>query len=456
MSVDSAATRSVSRCAAAGSKTRAAAARAIAEVLGRGRSLATILPRHLDNLTDPRDRALMQELVYGVMRWLPRLEFVLARLTRRPPRTRDAEVAALLLIGIYQLAHLRIPEHAAVSATVEASRTLDRPWAASLVNAVLRGYLSRRAEVEDCTTNEAAHWAHPDWLLADIKRSWPAQWEAIAGAGNTHPPMTLRVNAQHHTRERYLALLESVGIAARAAPICRYGITLRYPVDLSRLPGFPNGWVSVQDAGAQLAAELLDVRSDQRVLDACAAPGGKTGHIIELYPGLAKLVALDRDPQRFSTLQDTLRRLGLRAELRCADCAATTEWWDGQPFDRILLDTPCSGTGVLRRHPDIKALRRASDIAAMARQQRQLLSDLWQVLAEGGTLLYVTCSILPEENQCVIEAFLDTHPEARLLPIEIAGGLDTGFGTQILPGSYDMDGFFYAQLAKGIGRAEYH
>lgn len=454
MSIDiSAPPRSASQRAPNGTGARAVAARAIAEVRGRGRSLTAILPGFLRGLADPRDRALAQELVYGVMRWLPRLEFVLTRLLRRARGTRDSEVAALLLIGLHQLAHLRIPAHAAVSATVEASRTLGRPWAAPLINAVLRGFLTRRAEMEDCAQSEAARYAHPAWMLAEMRRAWPAHWEAIACANNTHPPMVLRVNARRCTRQGYLAILAAAGIAAHAASTSRHGIVLDHPMDPFSLPGFDAGWISVQDAAAQLAVELLDVRPGQRVLDACAAPGGKTGHIAEIHPGPAGIVALDRDPQRVSVLRMTLKRLGLHAAVRCADATNTPQWWDGQPFNRILIDAPCSGTGVLRRHPDIKVLRRPSDIAALAAAQRRLLNVLWPLLAEGGALLYVTCSILPLENQRVIEDFLESHDGARLRSLELPFGLDTGSGTQILPGTCDMDGFFYARMAKEIGGA---
>lgn len=428
---------------------RAVAASAIAQVLGSGRSLAAILPDQLRGIADPCDRALAQELIYGVLRWLPRLELIIERLMTRSLRTRDRVVHALLLIGIHQLAHLRVPAHAAVSATVEASRALSRPRATALINAVLRGFLARRDEMEDCTVCETARWAHPAWLLTEIKSAWPARWEAIACANNAHPPMTLRVNARRCTRADYLAALVAAGIGARPVPVCPYGVTLTHALDPVRLPGFENGWISVQDAGAQLAAELLDARPGQRVLDACAAPGGKAGHIAEIYPELGEIWAVDKDLRRLVALRASLKRLRLHAEVRCADVADSARWWDHRPFDRILLDAPCSGTGVLRRHPDIKALRRPSDIAVMAQTQRRLLEGLWPLLREGGLILYVTCSILPAENQRLIQAFMRDHRDCQLLRIDLPFGIDTGAGTQILPGNLDMDGFFYARLAKG-------
>lgn len=428
---------------------RTTAARILTEVLRAGRSLSACTSAELGSLDDPRDRALARELAYGVLRWLPEIEQILTQLLRHPLKPKDTDITALLLIGLYQLIHLRTPVHAAVSATVAASRPLGKPWAASLINAILRTYL-RDSErlLKAAHAVETARYAHPGWLLAELKQAWPGEWQAIVAANNARAPMTLRVNARKLGREDYLVMLEKAGIAAEPAPYTSHGIILSQPLEVSALPGFKEGHVSVQDAAAQLAAPLLDARPGQRILDACAAPGGKAAHILETCPGIALFVAVEKDPGRVPILNETLKRLQLEARVVQADATRPREWWDGRPFDRILLDAPCSGSGVIRRHPDIKRLKRKTDMPALVNEQARLLNSLWPLLAEQGKLVYVTCSVLPEENEARIAAFLKEHPEARALAIDAPWGRPRGAGRQVLPGETNMDGLFYAALVK--------
>lgn len=425
---------------------RVIAAQALGRVLGEGESLATVLPSALAH-ADPGERGLLQELCYGVCRWQPQLRFLLDRLLARPLASGEQVLRGLLLAGLYQLWHLRVPEHAAVAETVAAVRPLRKPWAAGLVNAVLRSALRRRAELEALIEADAeARAAHPRWLLDWLRRDWPDDWPAIVAANNVRPPFTLRINRLRLDRETYWQRLATAGYDAGPAAV-ETALTLSTPTDPAILPGFAEGWVSVQDAGAQLAASLLAARPGQRVLDACAAPGGKTGHLLECVPDL-NLTALDCDAGRLERVRDTLIRLRLNARLLAGDARRPADWWDGALYDRILLDAPCSATGVIRRHPDIKLLRRESDIAALAERQQALLTELWPLLRPGGRLLYVTCSVLRAENERVVAAFLAAHPDAHEQPIVAGWGRTLSHGRQILPGEGGMDGFYYAALCR--------
>jgi len=426
---------------------RAVAARALGHVLGEGRSLATVLPPALGRLA-PRDHGLIQELCHGVCRWYPQLDALLGRLLARPLAATESTVRALLLVGLYQLWHLRVPEHAAVAETVTAARQLRKPWAAGLANAVLRTALRQRTTLTAALeTDAAARTAHPSWLLDRLRRDWPDDWPAIVAANNARPPFALRVNRRRADGERYRQTLAESGRLAAPVPGVASALVLSEPADVAALPGFAEGRVSVQDAAGQLAAPLLEVRPGQRVLDACAAPGGKTGHLLECEPSL-DLTALDRDADRLDQVRDNLRRLGLAARLIAGDASRPADWWDGALYDRILVDAPCSATGVIRRHPDIKLLRRDGDIAALAERQSAILAGLWPLLRPGGRLLYATCSVLREENERVIDAFLADHPDARERPIAADWGRALPRGRQILPGEANMDGFYYAGLTK--------
>jgi 16S rRNA (cytosine967-C5)-methyltransferase len=425
---------------------RASAARALGQVLGGGSSLNTVLPPALDR-TDPRDRGLLQELCHGVCRWHPQLQAWLDRLLARPLDPREHVIRALLFIGLYQLQHLRIPEHAAVAETVAAAHELRKPWAVGLTNAVLRAALRRRAELaEALETDPVACTAHPQWLLERLQQDWPDDWPAIVAANNARPPFTLRINQRVLDREEYRQRLATGRIAEPVAPV-ETALVLSEPVDPATLPGFAEGWASVQDAAAQLAAPLLEVEPGLRVLDACAAPGGKTGHLLECAPDV-NLTALDQDAVRLERVRDNLTRLGLKARLVAGDARQPANWWNGVPYDRILLDAPCSATGVIRRHPDIKLLRRDSDIAALAGQQQILLVSLWPLLRPGGRLLYATCSVLRQENERVIANFLTAQLDAEEQPIIAPWGQPLRHGRQILPGEAGMDGFYYALLVK--------
>ncbi|MDM7322905.1 MAG: 16S rRNA (cytosine(967)-C(5))-methyltransferase RsmB [Gammaproteobacteria bacterium] len=428
-----------------GSGARAQAARAVAAVLA-GRSLSEALPPLLASLPE-RDRGLAQELAFGVLREFEPLAFLAEGLVKSLPK--PTEVFALLLVGLYQLIHTRMPEHAVVHATVEATRTLKAQRLSGLVNGVLRSFMREReaclARLEGAAP--ATRHALPGWLWARLGRDWPGQEEAIASALRQRPPMTLRVHAAQGGREAYLARLAEAGLAAEPTCHAPFGVRLAQPQPIERLPGFAAGEVSVQDEAAQLCADLVELRPRLRVLDACAAPGGKTLALLEREPGLAML-ALDSDARRLARVRENLARAGLAAEVRAADAGDPPSWWDGTPFDLILLDAPCSATGVIRRHPDIKRLRRETDIAALARQQDRLLDALWPLLAPGGHMLYMTCSILREENDARIDAFLQRRADAAEQPIEAGWGHPLPHGRQILPGEDGMDGFYYCLLAR--------
>lgn len=427
---------------------RLAAARALAAVLSGKASLNSSLPRELDKV-EARDRGLTQDLAFGTARWQPRLDALAERLLQKPFKAADADVHALLLVGLYQLLYTRVPAHAAIGETVGCADKLKKPWAKALLNAVLRrAQRESEAILAELERDPVVRTAHPRWLQKSLKAFWPEQWEAICAANNAHPPMILRVNRRHYPRDAYLGLLAEQGVAAQACVYSRDGIVLAEACDVRGLPGFNEGWISVQDEAAQLAAELLDLKPGQRVLDACCAPGGKTCHILEAEPALATVVAVDLEEKRLVRVRENLQRLGLQAQLIAADGRDTQAWWDGQPFQRILLDAPCSATGVIRRHPDIKLTRQPDDIPALAVLQGQLLDALWPTLEVGGTLLYATCSTLPTENTEVIEAFLARTPGARELDLSTGAGIKQTHGRQLLAQEGGHDGFYYAKLIK--------
>lgn len=429
---------------------RLAAVQVALRVIDSGESLTSALPAAQTTIEE-RERPLVQELSYGVIRWHLRLNALAERLLRKPLRRRDLDVALLLEIGLYQLIHMHIPAYAAIDQTVQATRTLGKPWASGLVNAVLRRYLREAAA---CSAGldqaqPAVRYSMPEWLIGRLERAYPGDWARVCGESNARPPMSLRVNLLRCGRDAYLARLDAAGIAAAVHPMVPSAIVLSEPVPVTRLPGFGEGLVSVQDAAAQLAAPLLGTSAGMRVLDACAAPGGKTAHVLESAANDLDLVAVDIDSVRLSRVAETLSRLGLDAQLVAGDASRPQSWWDGRPFDRILLDAPCSGTGVIRRHPDIKLHRRVADIVALEARQDALLSALWPLLGPGGMLLYVTCSVLPEENVQRVSAFMAGHTDAAEHPIEHVGwGRPCRFGRQILTGEDGMDGFYFARITK--------
>ena len=427
---------------------RLAAAKALAAVLNGKASLNSSLPTQMDKVED-RDRGFTQDLAFGTARWQPRLSALAAKLLQKPFKAADADVEALLLVGLYQLLYTRVPAHAAIGETVGCADKLKKPWAKALLNAVLRrAQRESEALLAELEHDPVVRTAHPRWLQKSLKAFWPEQWEAICAANNAHPPMILRVNRRHHSRDVYLQLLTDAGINATPCVYSIDGIVLEAATDVRSLPGFAEGWISVQDEAAQLAADLLDLAPGQRVLDACCAPGGKTCHILEVEKDLAGVVAVDLEAKRMVRVRENLARLGLAAELIAADGRDTATWWDGKPFQRILLDAPCSATGVIRRHPDIKLTRQPDDIAALAVLQGELLDALWPTLEVGGILLYATCSTLPTENTEVIAAFLARTSGARELDLATTAGIKQPHGRQLLAQEGGHDGFYYAKLIK--------
>ncbi|MBZ0104755.1 MAG: 16S rRNA (cytosine(967)-C(5))-methyltransferase RsmB [Sulfuricella denitrificans] len=416
------------------------ASAAVAQVFA-GRNLNQVLQSTLERnprLT-PQQRAQLQDLSYGTLRHFGPLQAVLSRLLQKP--LHDESVRFLLLTALYQLAYTQAQPYAIVDHAVKTTQALRKTSAKGLVNAVLRNFLRQRERLlfDADTSSDEGRFSHPQWWVDKLRSQYPDSWEQILMAGNLHPPMTLRVNRRKVSVAAYLVQLAETGIAARAVGIS--GILLERPLAVDKLPGFSQGLVSVQDGGAQLAAGLLDVRDGMRVLDACAAPGGKTAHLLEMAD--VSLTALDCDPRRLQKVEQNLGRLGLQAKCLVGDAAQPSLWQDGEKFQRILADVPCSASGVVRRHPDIKWLRRDSDIAQFALQQAQIMDALWQCLEQGGKLLYATCSVFAEENHQQIETFLAHHDDALLLPLPESAALDM----QLLP-NRDHDGFYYALLTK--------
>ncbi|XZG69946.1 16S rRNA (cytosine(967)-C(5))-methyltransferase RsmB [Chitinibacteraceae bacterium HSL-7] len=418
------------------------AARVVAQVRS-GRNMTDELDRLWSHYPDlaPQQRGAIQDACYGSLRQLGILEAALKELLHKP--LRDDALHALLLVALYQLAYTRTKPYAVVDEAVKAARELAGDGSKGLVNAVLRNFQRQQPALLERIEASDARWSHPDWWVKAMRRAWPRDWEALIQAGNSHPPMTLRVNARKGDADLYLQRLADADIPA--SKLDTHAIVLERAVPVSKLPGFNDGEVSVQDWGAQAAAKLLDAHSGMRVLDACAAPGGKTGHLLELAD--LELVALDSDAARLSRVGDNLARLGSAAALLCGDAGRPAAWWDGKPFDRILADVPCSATGVARRHPDIKWLRRPDDFARFAAQQSQILDALWALLAPGGKLLYATCSIFPTENSQQAARFAERHPDARALPLALTQPNEAG---QLLPNERH-DGFFYALFEKSPG-----
>lgn len=440
-----------------GARTRARAAEAVDAVVNQGRSLDTALAQAEAGI-NPSERGLARALCYGTLRFHWRLRSQVSALLDRPLKAKDSVIESLIAVGIYQLTDTRIPDHAAVSMTVEASRVLRRPKYASLINAVLRNFVRKNLQAAEPVDDEARY-SHPAWLLERLRCDWPDHWLEIVAAGNRQAPMWLRVNINRQSQAGYIKELiesgQSADDAASHQVIAGFdqAVKLASPRPVSDLPGFSDGQVSVQDAAAQLAAPWLLRGGAKRILDACAAPGGKTGQLLELAGPDADLTAIDLDEDRLDKVRENLARLGLSATVLAADASTPDEWWDGAQFDRILLDAPCSGSGVIRRHPDIKLLRRAGDIATLAGSQLALLQALWPLLEANGRLLYVTCSVLEEENDAVVREFLKTQADARendALPNNNIRDLmqRKTCGYQILPGNQDVDGFYYACLER--------
>lgn len=426
---------------------RAAAVEVLNAVLVNRRSLATAKSL-IDGKLELRDRALAMELVNGVLRWRFRLEALLAMLLNRPLRKKDQDLQLVMLIALYELNELSTPDYAVVNEAVAQTRRFGKKWAAAMVNAVLRHFIRDRDTLLAAVDRDRiARFSHPGWLIDLLAQDWPDELERIVTANNHRPPMWVRVNTGRVAVADYLKRLAAEGMEAQPHPLAEAALRLGAPLDVSRLPGFGEGLVSVQDASAQLAAQLLDTAKAQRVLDVCAAPGGKTCHILEAAADI-DMTAVELEPSRMSRVQQNLDRLGLRARLVVGDASEADDWWDGQCFDRILVDAPCSATGVIRRHPDIKSLRRAEDLRALTSVQQRILQQSWRMLKPGGVLLYVTCSILRQENEQQIERLLSAQDDAVEVPIDANWGVACRHGRQLLPGDMDGDGFYYAKLQK--------
>lgn len=439
-----------------GTAVRIQAVRALTTILYDHQSLDEAIPLFNQSLA-AKDRPLMQALCYGVMRWHLQLLAWLEQLSSRPLRKIDRPVQVLILLGLHQLAHMRTPAHAAIHATVESAAKLKCGHAKGMVNAVLRNFQRQQEElITAANSDPITQYAHPQWMLELLQQDWPDDWQSIASANNEQAPMTLRVDTRRVELNNYIQQLSDRGITAAPHPLAANAIVLVSAVDVDQLPGFDDGLVAVQDAAAQLAAPLLEHNASHRVLDACAAPGGKTAHILQLGKP-AQLDALDISAARLEKLRPLfeptdrtgINQVGIDQTTRIleGDAARPADWWDNKPYDRILLDAPCSASGVIRRHPDIKHHRSRTSIVQIVKRQRQILDALWSLLQPGGIMLYVTCSVFKMENEHQISAFIERTGNAELLSIQ-ANPHQQNTGWQILPGEQGMDGFYFARLAK--------
>lgn len=421
---------------------RTLAAYTLMQVADSGRSLNDLLPHYREQL-DEADRGLYQQLVYGSVRYYLSLDELSRKLLEKPIKRKERIVQMLLMIGLYQLWQLDIPEHAIINETVDATKPLKKPWAKGLLNAAMRRFQREREILLPKLQNQAGF---PGWLTRSLRQDYPDHWQAIMAECNQQGPMTLRVNLARQSRDAWLARADAAGLEVTPSDVTPTAVTLAQATGVLMIPGFSEGEVSVQDEAAQQCALLLAPQKGERLLDACAAPGGKTGHLLEAAD--IDLTALDIDAKRLERVQENLDRLQLKATLKAADASDLSDWWDKTPYDAILLDAPCSGTGVIRRHPDIKLLRRPKDIDFLAEVQATMLKQLWRALKPGGRLLYATCSILQKENSQQIERFLAQNPDAELQSLPITGDAEVPFGVQWLPKSGGHDGFYFALLHK--------
>lgn len=422
--------------------TRLIAAKILLHVVDDGRSLNDELPRALARI-DADQHAFVQQLVYGSTRYYFALDELIGKLVDKPIKAKERLIHMILAVGLYQLWQLDVAEHAALNETVDATVAAKKPWAKNLVNATLRRF---QREKESMIGELRRTESFPGWLNKRLRKAWPEHYSEICQQSNEPGPMALRVNQSQISRASWIELADEHGIVVEPTKLSSVGVTLITPAPVFALPGFGQGAVSVQDEAAQLCAEILAVTDDERVLDACSAPGGKTGHLLESAD--IEMIALDVDEKRLERVQENLERIQQQANLKAADAADLDSWWDGELFDAILLDAPCSGTGVIRRHPDIKLLRKSADIKPLTVIQYRLLEQLWTTLKPGGRLLYATCSILPDENSDQVVRFLSEHGDAELMNLHFSGDVETEAGVQLLPQAHGHDGFFYALMAK--------
>lgn len=434
---------------------RAIAAKTLAPVLRQSASLSSTFETNRTKIAE-NERSLFQELCFGTLRNYYLLDSQLSQLLGKPLRNKDADVKALLLIGLHQLLNMRVPDHAVISETVNASTKLKKTWAKALVNGVLRQATRTHEpeeQVEQQQENLEAIYNHPAWLIGKLKKSWPDHWQQILEANNQQPPIHIRINLRETTRESYLEALSSRDVSYSESKYSHTCIRIDSKQDIKSLPGYDQGFFSVQNEAAQLSAPLLQLQPQNRVLDACCAPGGKSTHILEHCSEISELVSIDLEEARLSRVKENISRLqlgDLNHQLICANALDLDSWWDKVPFDRVLLDAPCSATGVIRRHPDIKLLRRPDDLDKLAELQFSLIEAMWGVLKPGGILLYATCSILPQENEKLIERFLTQTTNAKELAFDDnqAWGIKRPYGRQLFPKNQGYDGFYYARIQK--------
>lgn len=432
---------------------RQAALKTLKQVFS-GQSLSSVQAQTVDSLEDKRDRGLANEIVNGVLRWRWQLEFFTSKLLAKALKKKDIDVQLILLMALYELKECRTPDYAIINDAVELSRKAGKKWAAGLVNAVLRRFTREKDELVESMKDGQAIYSHPRWILEKVKADWPENWKQILDANNQRPAFWLRVNQKQYQTEDYQVQLTENDIESRVSAFpdgsAASALKLNQGLDVRTLPDFAEGAVSVQDVGAQLTAELLDVSGSSKVLDLCAAPGGKTCHLLERYDEVEKVIAVEIEESRMARVSENLSRLKLelRAELIVSDASEYREWWSGEKFERILIDAPCSASGVIRRHPDIKTLRRETDIASLVEVQASILNAAWQMLAPGGELLYVTCSVFKDENQNQIQAFLSRYNDAAEIKIDAEWGQVCAYGRQLLSGEFDADGFYFCRLKK--------
>jgi 16S rRNA (cytosine967-C5)-methyltransferase len=424
---------------------RIAALQALSEVLDSNRHLAE--SEALSRLREGRDNAFARHLAYGVLRWKTALEWLAAGLLTKPVKQRERDVQRLLLLGLQQLWQDDTASHAAINETAECARLLGKPWAVGLINACLRRFQREREQLLEKLGQVEQRFAHPGWMLKELKQDWPQQWQSMIEANNKQAPLWLRINRQRADEGKLRENLANAGFEVTEHPYARDAIAISPAAAVTRVPGFENGWLSVQDPAAQLARDLLEPRSGDCILDACAAPGGKTAHLLESSPGI-ELTALDRQERRVEQIHQTLGRLGLAANVKHADAADPDSWWNGEKFNKILLDAPCSASGVIRRHPEIKWLRDSGQVDAAVQTQAGLLKALWPLLENGGILVYATCSVFRRENNQQIRHFLEQHTDAVAELPAVEWGTLESCGRQVMPGEAQMDGFFYAVLRK--------
>ena len=431
-------------------QSRIVALNMLLAVLKEGQSLSSL--NHLSDNLQSRDAAFARMISFGVLRFYHQLTAQLSPFIKKPLKTKDLDVQLVMLMALYQIQHMRVPDYAVVDAAVKSMRKSKKKWAANLVNAVLRNFI-RQQEGNSATelATDEAKYSHPQWIIDRFKKDWPDSWRDILIANNQQAPMTLRVNSQKNTRDEFVQALNEQNIKSETVADIPSALILAEAKDVKQIPGFNDGWFSVQDAGAQLAAQILQPAQGDRVLDACAAPGGKTAHMFELQPEI-NLTALDISESRLERVQENCQRLGFDPKLLTADATSTDDWWDGVLFDKILLDVPCSASGVIRRHPDIKHLRRADDIEVLQQTQRDILLKNWQLLKPGGNLLYATCSMFKAENEQQVSWFLENTADAKLVELGVSDAQNesnsASIGIQLFPTDYANDGFYYALLQK--------